>query len=340
MSEKLVLIDGHSILNRAFFGIPDLTNSEGLHTNAVYGFLNIMFKILEEEQPDYLTVAFDVSEPTFRHRMFAEYKGTRKPMAAELKQQVPLMKEMLRAMGVTIIEKGGYEADDLLGTIAKRSEAAGVEVAVVSGDRDLLQLATDHIKIRIPKTKRTGTEIEDYNAKEVLEKYQVTPTEFIDVKALMGDTSDNIPGVPGIGEKTATAIIAKYGSIENAYAHVDELKPPRASTNLKEHYDMAQMSKTLATIEVHAPIEFDMEAAKLTNLYTPEAYVYMKRLEFKNMLTRFSDDMSQNDLEKYFHVYHELDEIQNFFDGFSAKEAAVSFFRRSRNGIWSGSCGK
>ena len=170
MRKKLILIDGHSILNRAFFGIPDLTNSEGLHTNAVYGFLNILFKILEEEQPNYLTVAFDVSQPTFRHKMYAEYKGTRKPMAEELREQVPLMKEMLTALGVTIVEKGGYEADDILGTIAKRSEAEGLEVSVVSGDRDLLQLATDHIKIRIPKTKRTGTEIEDYNTKEVLDK--------------------------------------------------------------------------------------------------------------------------------------------------------------------------
>ena len=326
MSEKIVLIDGHSILNRAFFGVPPLTNSEGLHTNAVYGFLNIMFKILDEEKPDYLTVAFDRSEPTFRHQMFDAYKGTRKPMAQELRKQVPVMKEVLQAMGITIVEKPGYEADDLLGTIAGMAEAQGMDVSLISGDRDLLQLATDKVKIRIPKTKRTGTEIEDYYAADVVERYQVTPKEFIDVKALMGDSSDNIPGVPGIGEKTATNLIVAYKSIENAYAHLEEITPKRAKTNLEEHYDMAQMSKTLATIEVHAPIEFDMEAAKLTDLYTPEAYVYMKRLEFKNMLTRFSDDMSQNDLEKYFHVYHELDEIQNFFDGFSAKEAAVSFF--------------
>lgn len=326
MSEKIVLIDGHSILNRAFFGVPPLTNSEGLHTNAVYGFLNIMFKILDEEKPDYLTVAFDRSEPTFRHQMFDAYKGTRKPMAQELREQVPVMKEVLQAMGITIVEKPGYEADDLLGTIAGMAEAQGMDVSIISGDRDLLQLATDKVKIRIPKTKRTGTEIEDYYAVDVVERYQVTPKEFIDVKALMGDSSDNIPGVPGIGEKTATNLIVAYKSIENAYAHLEEITPKRAKTNLEEHYDMAQMSKTLATIEVHAPIEFDMEAAKLTDLYTPEAYVYMKRLEFKNMLTRFSDDMSQNDLEKYFHVYHELDEIQNFFDGFSAKEAAVSFF--------------
>ena len=329
MSEKIVLIDGHSILNRAFFGVPPLTNSEGLHTNAVYGFLNIMFKILDEEKPDYLTVAFDRSEPTFRHQMFDAYKGTRKPMAHELREQVPVMKEVLQAMGIKIVEMPGYEADDLLGTIAGMAEAQGMDVSIISGDRDLLQLATEKVKIRIPKTKRTGTEIEDYYASDVLERYQVSPKEFIDVKALMGDSSDNIPGVPGIGEKTATNLIVAYKSIENAYAHLEEITPKRAKTNLEEHYDMAQMSKTLATIEVHAPIEFDMEAAKLTDLYTPEAYVYMKRLEFKNMLTRFSDDMSQNDLEKYFHVYHELDEIQNFFDRFSAKEAALSFFEEA-----------
>ena len=326
MSKKIVLIDGHSILNRAFFGVPPLTNSEGLHTNAVYGFLNIMFKILDEEKPDYLTVAFDRSEPTFRHQMFDTYKGTRKPMAQELREQVPVMKEVLQAMGIKIVEMPGYEADDLLGTIAGMAEVQGMDVSIISGDRDLLQLATEKVKIRIPKTKRTGTEIEDYYAADVVERYQVTPKEFIDVKALMGDSSDNIPGVPGIGEKTATNLIVAYKSIENAYAHLEEITPKRAKTNLEEHYDMAQMSKTLATIEVHAPIEFDMEAAKLTDLYTPEAYKYMKRLEFKNMLPRFSDDMSQNDLEKYFHVYHELDEIQNFFDGFAAKEAAVSFF--------------
>lgn len=300
MDGKLVLVDGHSILNRAFFGIPDLTNSEGLHTNAVYGFLNILFKILDEEQPDYLTVAFDVHAPTFRHKMYDAYKGTRKPMAEELRQQVPLMKEMLTAMGVTIVEKEGYEADDLLGTIAKQSEAQGLEVSIVSGDRDLLQLASDHIKIRIPKTKCTGTEIEDYLAKDVVEKYQVTPLQFIDVKALMGDSADNIPGVPGIGEKTATALIVSYGSIENAHDHLEEIKPNRAKQNLSEHYDMAQMSKELATIEIHAPIEYSLEDAKLGNLFTEEAYLMCKRLEFKNMLSRFDIDAPKNLAEEHF----------------------------------------
>lgn len=313
MDGKLVLVDGHSILNRAFFGIPDLTNSEGLHTNAVYGFLNILFKILDEEQPDYLTVAFDVHAPTFRHKMYDAYKGTRKPMAEELRQQVPLMKEMLTAMGVTIVEKEGYEADDLLGTIAKQSEEQGLEVSIVSGDRDLLQLASDHIKIRIPKTKRTGTEIEDYLAKDVVEKYQVTPLQFIDVKALMGDSADNIPGVPGIGEKTATALIVSYGSIENAHDHLEEIKPNRAKQNLSEHYDMAQMSKKLATIEIHAPIEYSLEDAKLGNLFTEEAYLMCKRLEFKNMLSRFDIDAPKNLAEEHFTFVTDKKQISDIF---------------------------
>ena len=168
------------MLNRAFYGVPDLTNAKGLHTNAIYGFLNILFKILEEEKPDYLTVAFDVHAPTFRHEMYKEYKGTRKPMPEELRQQVPVMKQVLEAMGVLIVEKAGLEADDILGTIAKRSEAEGIEVALVSGDRDLLQIATDHIKIRIPKTRGGKTEIEDYYAKDVEAAYHVTPLQFIE----------------------------------------------------------------------------------------------------------------------------------------------------------------
>ena len=225
------------------------------------------------------------------------------------------MKEMLKAMGITVVEKGGYEADDILGTIAKQSEAKGLTVSVVSGDRDLLQLATDRIKIRIPKTKRTGTEIEDYNTKEVIEKYQVTPIEFIDVKALMGDTSDNIPGVPGIGEKTATAIIAQYGSIENAYAHVDEIRPPRASRNLKENYELAQMSKTLATIEIHAAIPYELEQAKIagiSSLYTEEAYLLCKRLEFKNLLGRFEVDTKKSRETEQFHKITSSGEAKSF----------------------------
>lgn len=313
MSKKIVLIDGHSILNRAFFGIPDLTNAEGLHTNAVYGFLNILFKILEEEKPEYLTVAFDVHAPTFRHEMYADYKGTRKPMADELRQQVPVMKEVLKAMGIVTMEKPGLEADDIIGTISRRCEAAGMDVSIISGDRDLLQLATDKVQVRIPKTKKTGTEIENYYAADVVERYQVTPTEFIDVKALMGDASDNIPGVPSIGEKTATNLIVSYKSIENAYAHIDEVKPPRAQNALREHYDLAKMSKVLATINVNADIEYDVEQAVIGNLFTPEAYVYFKRLEFKNMLTRFDVEAPVNQAEEYFHTITMLDQAESFF---------------------------
>lgn len=324
MSDKLVLIDGHSILNRAFFGLPDLTNAQGLHTNAIYGFLNILFKILEEEQPQYLMVAFDVHAPTFRHKMFDAYKGTRKPMVDELRQQVPVMKDMLCAMGITVIEKEGYEADDILGTIAKQSEKQGIEVSVVSGDRDLLQLATEHIKIRIPKTKRTGTEIEDYYAGDVLERYQVTPIQFIDVKALMGDASDNIPGVPGIGEKTATNLIVSYGSIEHAYAHIEEIKPNRAKEMLKEHYDMAQMSKRLATIMIDAPVSYALAEAKIGNLYTPEAYIMCKQLEFKNLLSRFQIDTTNNQQEENFRLITKLDEAETFFTA-AKSEKIVGF---------------
>ncbi len=284
---KIVLIDGHSILNRAFYGVPDLTNAKGLHTNAVYGFLNILFKILDEEKPDYLTVAFDVKAPTFRHEMYEAYKGTRKPMPEELREQVPVIKDVLVAMGVRIVEKAGYEADDLLGTIAKRSEREGMEVSLVSGDRDLLQIATDKIKIRIPKTKGGKTEIEDYYAKDVEAAYQVTPLQFIELKALMGDTADNIPGVPKVGTKTATDLMVTYGSLDGIYEHIEEITKKSIKESLMENKHLADLSKVLATIETNAQIDFDYEEARLGNLFTDEAYVLFKQLEFKNMLSKF-----------------------------------------------------
>lgn len=290
MNKKVVLIDGHSILNRAFYGVPVLTNSEGLHTNGIYGFLNIMFKVLDEEQAGGLMVAFDLKAPTFRHKMYEAYKGTRKPMPPELHEQVPVLKDVLQSMGIPIVTKEGYEADDILGTLSRVWEERGYDVAIISGDRDLLQLATKKVKISIPKTKAGGTQVENYYAEDVLAAYQVTPTQFIDLKALMGDTSDNIPGVPGIGEKTATKIITAYGSIESAYEHADEIKPARAANNLKEHYDMAVMSKKLATIDTHAPISIPDELAGLEHMYSEDAYQMMKRLEFKNILSRFNQE--------------------------------------------------
>ena len=321
MSSKIVLIDGHSILNRAFYGLPDLTNAEGLHTNAIYGFLTIMFKLLEEEKPEYLTVAFDVHAPTFRHKMYAEYKGTRKPMADELRQQVPVIKEVLHAMGVKTIECAGLEADDLIGTLSNRCENEGMEVTVISGVRDLLQLATEHVKIRIPKTKQGKTEIEDYYAKDVEERYQVTPKEFIDLKALMGDTADNIPGVPSIGEKTATKIITQYHSIEEAHEHVDELKPPRASKALSEHWDLAVLSKELATINVKADFPYELSEAKLGNLYTEEAYIFFQKLEFKNLLSRFDVSAPANKVEDGFKIITSKSEAEKVF--VQAEEAST-----------------
>ena len=291
MSQKIVLIDGHSIINRAFYGVPDLTNKDGLHTNGIFGFVNILLKILEEEKPDYLTVAFDVHHPTFRHEMYTEYKGTRKGMPQELHEQVPVLKELLTAMGIKIMELPGYEADDLLGTVAKRSEAKNMDVLVVSGDRDLLQIVTDNIRVCIPKTKRGTTEYENYYTKDVQEKYGLMPLQIIELKALMGDSSDNIPGVPGIGEKTATAILQQYETVENAHAHLEEIKPKRAKDNLEAYYDMAIMSKKLATIETDAPYEYDWESARTGNVFTKEAYELCQKLELKKLMSKF--DLSE-----------------------------------------------
>ena len=291
--KKVVLIDGHSILNRAFYGVPELTNSAGLHTNAVYGFLNILLKLLEEERADYLAVAFDLPAPTFRHERYAEYKGTRKSMPDELREQVPLLKELLAAMNIKTVSLEGYEADDVIGTLAKRYQKDGLEVTVVSGDRDLLQLADNHILIRLPKTSRGKTEILDFTPAAVKETYGVTPEEFIDVKGLMGDSSDNIPGVPSIGEKTATALIQSWHSIENLKEHLEEVKPPRAKKALEEHFEDAVFSKWLATICLDAPIQPELSDLKIGELYTSEAYEQIQRLEFRSLLKHFGSEVQR-----------------------------------------------
>lgn len=315
MSEKLVLIDGHSILNRAFYGVPDLSNAQGLHTNAVYGFLNILFKLLDEEKPDYLTVAFDVKAPTFRHEIFKEYKGTRKPMPQELREQVPVLKDVLHAMGIKTMEQAGLEADDILGTLAKRAEKKGMDVSLVSGDRDLLQIATDKIKIRIPKTKGTRTEVEDYYASDVQEKYGVTPVGFIELKALMGDTADNIPGVPKVGEKTATELLKQFSTLDNLYEHVDEVTKKAVRESLIANKDLAYLSLTLATIDINSPVELDWEEARIKELFTPEAYELFARLEFKNMLGRFEHMAAGgNGLTEKIRMTSEFGEAQSVFD--------------------------
>lgn len=315
MSDKLVLIDGHSILNRAFYGVPDLTNTAGMHTNAVYGFLNILFHILEEEKPQFIAVAFDVKAPTFRHKMFQEYKGTRKPMPGELKEQVPVIKEVLKAMGIPILEQAGLEADDILGTLAKTAEKEGKEVSLISGDRDLLQIATDHIKIRIPKTKGGKTQIEDYYANDVKEKYLVTPLQFIELKALMGDTADNIPGVPKVGEKTATSLMVEYGSLQEIYNHVQEMKKSSLKETLISNENLAWLSKELATIKIDCEVSLDYEKAKAEGFFTKEAYDWFKKLEFKNFLSRFNESAKSvsNSVEDSFISLDDFNDVTGLF---------------------------
>ena len=316
MAEKLVLIDGHSIINRAFYGVPDLTNSAGLHTNAVYGFLNILFKLLDEERPDYLVVAFDEHAPTFRHEMYKEYKGTRKPMADELREQVPVLRQLLEAMKVMCVSRAGLEADDILGTLAKKSSAAGIDVRLVSGDRDLLQIADDRICVRIPRTKGGKTTIDDFYAADVEAAYHVTPKQFVELKALMGDSSDNIPGVPKVGEKTATDLMIQYGSINGIYEHLEEITKNAVRESLRENRDLCDLCLKLATIKTDCDVELDKERAKAEGFFTPEAYDIIKRLEFKKFFDRFeiSDNPQtvRTDTKTDIKVFDDIDAFADF----------------------------
>ena len=331
MAEKLVLIDGHSIINRAFYGVPDLTNASGVHTGAVYGFLNIFFKLIDEEKPDYVVVAFDEHAKTFRHKIFEQYKGTRKPMPEELKAQVPVLRDVLSAMKVVTVSKEGLEADDILGTLAKKSASAGMKVILVSGDRDLLQIADESITVRIPRTKQGKTTYDDFDPSRVKEEYGVTPAGFIELKALMGDTADNIPGVPKVGEKTARALMETYGSIEGIYEHIDEIKGNSVRESLKENRPLADLSLNLATIVTDADVVLDKENSKAEGFYTPEAYDIIKDLGLKSFYSRFDDSAksassTENNLEKL--PVTELDSFASFtekIENSKAKEAGFHF---------------
>ena len=289
MPQKILLIDGFSILNRAFYALPLFSNMAGEYTNAVYGFLNIFMRFYDEEKPDFITVAFDLPKPTFRHERYAQYKATRKSMPDELRSQVPVLKNLLTKMGINIAESPGYEADDIIGTLATAAEGHNINPIIISGDRDLLQLATDTIRIRLPKTKAGKTEVEDYYAADVQAKYGVTPAAYIDVKALMGDTSDNVPGVPGIGEVTATKIIAAYGSLENAIANAADIKPKKAAENLAQFQEQARLSQELVTIKTDVPI--DLHLTPPENIWNESVYNEVKRLEMKSLYRHFAKDV-------------------------------------------------
>ena len=342
LENKFVLIDGNSIINRAFYGVPDLTNKDGLHTNAIYGFLNIMFKIMEEENPTHMLVAFDEKAPTFRHKMFEEYKGTRKPMPEELREQVPVLKEVLQSMNIQIFSKEGIEADDILGTMAKKGEKEGFTVSVVSGDRDLLQLATDTITVRIPKTKGGKTVVEDYNTSQVIEKYGVTPSQIIDLKGLMGDSSDNIPGVPGVGEKTAVKILSMFSTVENAIAHVEEITPNRAKEALKNNISLAKLSKKLATIKTDCKLGITMEQCVLNDMYNAVAYQLIQKLDIKSVLKRFGEDAgTDKGLEKQFVTITEKKEWDAFIQSIEKEEPiAVKVIFREKEEMTQDSTGQ
>ncbi len=329
---KLLLVDGHSIMNRAFYGVPELTNHEGLHTNAVYGFLNIVFKVVDEERPDFFAVAFDRKEPTFRHEMYKEYKGTRKPMPAELHEQIPMMKEMLTAMGIRIIEQPGLEADDIIGTLSLMAQEQGYAVTVLSGDRDLLQLASDTTLIRVPKTKAGGTVMEDYYAKDVVEAYGLTPAQFMEAKALQGDSSDNIPGLPGVGEKTAAALIAQYDTVEGVIEHKDEVKPPKAQKALLENIELLRLCRKLVEINRHGELGITLDDLKYADPFTPAAYELCQRYELKSILSRFSEPQTKDTLPEHFWLIDDSEAQKEKIDSlprnfaFSLYEDGVSIY--------------
>ena len=290
---NFVLIDGNSIMNRAFYGIMGskmLTTKDGKYTNAVYGFLAILFKLIEDTNPKYMAVAFDLKAPTARHKLYEGYKANRKGMPEELAEQMPLIKEILRAMNIDIVEKEGYEADDVLGTLSRYGEKQGLHVTILSGDRDTFQLATDNVTIRIPRTKGGKTETDLFDRNKIIETYGIEPKQLIEVKGLQGDTSDNIPGVPGIGEKTALSLIQKYGSIDNLYNKIekdeDDLKGKQRE-KIKDNKELAELSKTLGTINLEVPIEDTLEQFKVEEWDKEEVLKLFKELNFNRYIERF-----------------------------------------------------
>ena len=306
--EKLIIIDGNSIINRAFYGIHLLSNSEGLYTNGIFGFLNIFFKYLDEENPEYMCVAFDLKAPTFRHKEYEQYKAQRKGMPEELAVQMPVLKQVLEAMNITILQKEGYEADDIIGTISKRCEENNLECVIVTGDKDSLQLASENTRIKMPTTRKGTTQTDEYDINGVMEKYGVTPLEFIDVKGLMGDPSDNIPGVSGVGEKTALSLIQEFKSIENIYENIDQVKVRKnIKESLIENKHMAFLSKRLATIDRCVPLEMELCDCRKKPFDNEKLQELFQRLEFKSFIQKFqlqSQQTQKNVAEdgEYIHV--------------------------------------
>lgn len=284
MMGKLVLLDGNSIANRAFYALPLLSNKQGVYTNAVYGFTQILLKILEDIKPEYLLVAFDAGKITFRHTNFAEYKGKRQKTPSELSGQFPLIKEVLDAFNVKHFEITGYEADDIIGTMSKLSESKNIDTIIYTGDKDMLQLASDKVSIYL--TRKGITEVDVFGPKEIMEKYELTPQQIIDLKGLMGDASDNIPGVPGVGEKTALKLLKDYQTVEGVLEHIDEISGKKLNENLVNNKEIALLSKELATIYREVPIEFSLDNLKYTKYEKSNIYHIFNTLEFSTLIER------------------------------------------------------
>lgn len=328
--KKLVLIDGNSIMNRAFYGIMGskaLTTKDGKYTNAIYGFLAILFKLLEEEKPGYIGVTFDLKAPTARHKMYEGYKANRKGMPTELAEQMPIIKDVLRAMNIDIIEKEGYEGDDVIGTLSRYGEQKGLEVVILSGDRDTFQLATDNVRINIPRTKGGKTETEIFNREKVKEVYGIEPKQLIEVKGLQGDASDNIPGVPGIGEKTALSLVQKYETIDNLYKKLESGEADvkgKQKEKLEQNKDLAYLSRTLGEINTKVPIEDTLEELKLEEWDKPKVLELFKELNFKRYIDRFNlqneagkgDNFSEeNNIENQYKVVEKsIEEIKTIIE--------------------------
>ena len=335
LQDKLMLIDGNSILNRAFYGLMGpkmLATSEGFYTNAIYGFLNILVKFMNEDKPSHLVIAFDMKKPTFRHTQYANYKANRKGMPKELADQMPVVKEILDAMNIKRVEIEGYEADDIIGTLSRHSDEAGLNAIIITGDKDSLQLVNKNVNVKIPTTRMGKTETDKYDVQEITKKYGVTPKQLIEVKALMGDSSDNIPGVPGIGEKTALDMIQKYTSVENIYANVESLNiKERVKNLLIEHKQLADMSRELATIKLDVPIDFAVKECKIIEYNYPELLNILKKYEFSSLIAKLglenkhSNNTEEENFSFEYNCIANVEELKEVID-FINKSGEFAYF--------------
>jgi len=324
INDKIMLIDGNSLLNRAFYALPMLTNAEGQYTNGIYGFLTMLYKVLDQEKPTHIAVAFDRKAPTFRHERYDGYKAKRTGMPDEMASQLPILKEVLDAMNISIFEIDGYEADDVLGTLAKAARQQGMEVVIVTGDRDALQLIEPGIRVII--TKKGISEVEEYDEQTIRDKYGINPAQLIDVKGLMGDASDNIPGIPGIGEKTALKLIKQFGSLETILDHMDEISSAKVRNLIEEYKDQAIMSKQLSTIQCNVPIDIDLDKCLYRLPDVKRLKELYERLDFKSLLSHLPQDYKETDEEPVNKSSYSENELDEFLEGLEkVKELCVCY---------------